>query len=212
MNIDTIIVFSVFSFFYVISPGPAIFLAIANGMSGRLKAVVLSSMGNVLGLFFLSTISNIGLGALILASATLFFIVKIFGAAYLIFLGYKQFKTSQALRGKNLLQDKNDERTHHSYFVEGFLLAATNPKAILFFIAIFPQFLNIETSLLPQFFTMTLIFMSISFASLFSYGFVAKSAKKFFSSHRGMLWFHRLTGGLFVGMGFALLQLKNIQS
>ena len=58
---------------------------------------------------------------------------------------------------------------------------------------------------------MTLIFMSISFLTLTSYGLVAKSAKKMFSKKMVMKWFHRLTGGLFIGMGIGLLQLKSTQ-
>lgn len=212
MNIDIVIMYSIVSFFYVISPGPAVFLALANGMSANMKVVALSSLGNILGLFLLSTISIVGLGSLVLASATLFFLVKIIGAAYLVFLGWKQLMTSKAFKNSDVLAYESEKRTHHSYFLEGFFLAATNPKPILFFIAIFPQFLVIETPLLPQFFIMTSIFMLISFLSLFSYGYVAKSAKKVFSSKVAMQWFHRVTGGLFIGMGFGLLQLKNAQS
>ena len=79
MNIDTLILYTIVSFIYIISPGPAVFLALANGMGGKLKAVMLSSFGNIVGLFSLSAISIIGLGALILTSSTLFLVVKIIG-------------------------------------------------------------------------------------------------------------------------------------
>lgn len=209
MNIDTLILYTIVSFFYIISPGPAVFLALANGMGGNLKAVILSSFGNILGLFVLSSISIIGLGALILTSSILFLMVKIVGATYLIYLGLKQFKISKALSNPTETTIAKTNRTGVSYFTEGFILAATNPKPILFFIAIFPQFLNLEVSLVAQFFTLTIIFMSISFLTLFSYGYLAKSAKNIFSNKVGMKWFHRVTGGLFIGMGVGLLQLKN---
>lgn len=211
MDLDTIFLYAVVSFFYIISPGPAVFLAMANGMSTNMKVVSLSSLGNILGLFFLSTISIVGLGSLILASATLFMGVKVIGAAYLLYLGIKQFKSSRGISRSDVESFVSKDRTHHSYFFEGFFLAATNPKPILFFIAIFPQFLTIEAPLLPQFLIMTSIFMALSFLSLFSYGFAAKSARKIFSNKLGMKWFHRVTGGLFIGMGFGLLQLKNAQ-
>ena len=212
MDIDTLLVYTVVSFFYIISPGPAIFLALANGMGGNLKAVTLSSLGNIVGLFLLSLVSIIGLGALILASSTLFLIVKITGAAYLIYLGIKQFNTSKNLSNTSKAIFETSKKSGASYFLEGFFLAATNPKPILFFISIFPQFLNIELSLVPQFFVLTTIFMCISFSSLFSYGFLAKSTKNLFSNKIGMKWFHRLTGGLFIGMGIGLIQLKNTNS
>jgi threonine/homoserine/homoserine lactone efflux protein len=212
MNTDTIILYTVVSFFYIISPGPAVFLALANGMGCNLKAVILSSFGNVIGLFLLSSISIIGLGALILTSSTLFIIVKIIGAAYLIYLGVKQFRISKDISSPTKNVKGKVKRLGLSYFSEGFFLAATNPKPVLFFIAIFPQFLNIELSLVPQFFTLTIIFMIISFSTLISYGYLARSAKNIFSSKVGMKWFHRITGGLFIGMGIGLLQLRNASS
>lgn len=209
MNIDTLLLYTVVSFFYIISPGPAIFLALANGMGGDLKAVILSSLGNIIGLFLLSLVSIIGLGALILTSSTLFLIVKVIGAAYLIYLGIKQFKTSKNISNSSQFIVKKSKKSDTAYFLEGFFLAATNPKPILFFISIFPPFLNIEQSLVPQFFILTTVFMFISFSSLFSYGYLAKSTKSLFSNKLGMKWFHRITGGLFIGMGIGLLQLKN---
>lgn len=212
MTLDTLVLYTIVSFFYIISPGPAVFLALANGIGGDLRAVILSSLGNMLGLFLLSAISIIGLGALILTSSTLFLMVKIVGATYLMYLGLKQFKTSKAFSDPTKTTIDQTKRTGISFFTEGFVLAATNPKPILFFIAIFPQFLNIKVSLVPQFFALTIIFMSISFLSLFSYGYLAKSAKNLFSNKVGMKWFHRVTGGLFIGMGIGLLQLKNTSS
>jgi threonine/homoserine/homoserine lactone efflux protein len=184
MNVDVAILYSIVSFFYVISPGPAVFLALANGMSADMRAVLLSSLGNIVGLLFLSTISIIGLGSLILTSAKLFLLVKIIGAAYLIYLGLKQFKSSQVLINSDLKIVSTEKRTHPSYFFEGFFLASTNPKPILFFIAIFPQFLKIELSLVPQFLIMTSIFMVISFLLLFSYGYAAKKYPKLTSVYR----------------------------
>lgn len=212
VNVETLFLYTVVSFFYIISPGPAIFLAIANGMGGDFKAVLLSSLGNVIGLFLLSLVSIIGLGALILTSSTLFLAVKIIGAAYLIYLGIKQFKASKSLSNSPQVMIEAPNRSESSYFLEGFFLAATNPKPILFFISIFPQFLNVEFSLISQFFTLTIIFMFISFSSLFCYGYLAKSTKYIFSNKIAMKWFHRITGGLFLGMGIGLLQLRNANS
>lgn len=203
------------SFFYIISPGPAVFLAISNGVVAGVKPLVMSSLGNILGLFILSLVSILGLGAIVIASSTLFFIVKIIGAAYLIYLGLKQIRHS-----KNSFQALSDAPNEHnatlnkqralaSYGYEGFLLAVTNPKPILFFIAIFPQFLNATSPILSQFLVLTFSFMSLSFLSLFSYGYLGKLTKVLFSNERGMQLFHRITGGLFIFMGLGLLKLRN---
>jgi len=211
MNTDIVLVYAVVAFFYVISPGPAIFLALSNGMS-NFKAVVFSSLGNIIGLFLLSLVSIIGLGALIVTSSVLFLFVKIIGAVYLIYLGIKQFQLSRSMKQTSKVVIMQTQRSNQSYFFEGFFLAATNPKPILFFISIFPQFLDLEVNLVPQFFVLTFIFMSLSFSSLLSYGYLAKRSKRLFSNENGMRWFHRITGGLFIGMGLALLKLKNTNS
>lgn len=209
MNIEFLVVYATLSFFYVISPGPAIFLAISNGMTGHTKAVLASTFGNILGLFILSVISILGLGSIIVASATLFFIIKLIGAGYLIYLGVKQFIASNTLNSSQFDHVELTNKPLSIYFKEGFLLASSNPKAILFFIAIFPQFLDIEQSLVIQFFTLTFIFMALSFISLMTYGQMGKSSKKLFKNKTSMAWFHRVTGGLFIVMGLALLKLKN---
>lgn len=212
MNIEMLTMYSVVSFFYIISPGPAIFLAISNGMSMGLKSVSMSSFGNIVGLFLLSCASISGLGVILTSSATLFLIVKFIGALYLFYLGVKQFRAGKnaALSPQNNLE--NHSQKHSGFFKEGFLLAVTNPKPIIFFIALFPQFLSLDKPIVPQFFIMTAIFMFLSFWSLFSYGLIAKTARGLFHNQRGMMWFHRITGGLFIGMGVGLLQLKNAQS
>lgn len=211
MNIEHLLLYSAVSFFYIISPGPAVFLAVSNGMSGKSKALVMSSVGNIAGLLLLSTISILGLGALIAASATVFFIVKLLGASYLIFLGIKQFRMQTTIIHHDAIKVHN-HRHLLSYFQEGFLLAVTNPKAIVFFTALFPQFLDLNAAITPQFLTMTSIFMAISFSVLFSYGYVARYARHFLASQNRMRWFHRVTGGLFISMGLGLLQLRNTQS
>ena len=212
MNFELVIVYSLFSFFYIISPGPAIFLAISNGMSADLKAVALSSFGNVIGLLLLSSISIVGLGAIITGSATLFMIVKLVGALYLIYLGVKQFRNSKAVAFEKTEQRSTNQRKTASFFNEGFLVAATNPKPILFFTAIFLQFLNPQAAIMPQFVLLTSIFMVLSFISLFSYGLISKSSRRLFSNAKRMAWFHRITGGIFIAMGLGLSQLKITQS
>ncbi len=90
----------------------------------------------------------------------------------------------------------------------GLLIAITNPKAILFFTALFPQFINTELALLPQFLIMTSTFMIMSFSILVTYGLLAFKAKRWFSTKRRTQWFNRVLGSLFVFIGVALLQLR----
>jgi threonine/homoserine/homoserine lactone efflux protein len=210
LNLDIYIVYFFVAFFYIISPGPAIFLAIANGLTHSMKAVTISSFANILGLFILSAISISGLGVILTTSATLFMIVKIVGAFYLLYLGIKQFKNI----GKANFIDESIQKQKSSkeIFFESFFLAITNPKPIMFFIALFPQFLDTSYSIAPQFFILTSTFMFISFCSLCCYGYISKNAKKYLNDQNKMAWFHKITGGLFILMGIGLLQLKRVQN
>lgn len=209
MNTDTLLVYIFVSFFYIISPGPAILLAIYNGAVNGNKVVMVSAFGNIIGLMFLSILSVSGLSAILLASSTLFTIVKFIGAMYLIYLGIRQLRSI-----KKASLEKSDERVStirplKSYFKEGLFVAATNPKPILFFAALFPQFLDTALPIIPQFTLMTLIFMTFSFLSLSTYGYIAQRAKGFLSNVNNVTWFHRISGGLFVGMGTSILFIKN---
>jgi len=210
MNHDILILYAFVSFFYIISPGPAIFLALTNGLVHNMKIVAVSSFANILGLFLLSAISISGLGVILTTSATLFMIVKIIGAVYLIYLGIKQFRNASSFKLENETSIK--EKSYKTAFYESFFLAVTNPKPIIFFIALFPQFLNLKSSIVPQFFIMTGIFMLFSFISLFIYGFIARAAKGWLKNKNTMIWFHRITGGMFIGLGLTLTQLRNTQN
>lgn len=211
MSLDTFLLYIVLAFFYISSPGPAIFLAIANGLTNGMKTVAISSLANILGLFILSTISIAGLGAILTTSATLFMIVKIVGAFYLFYLAYKQFKSVGESKISETNTHKHNKRGSKEFFLEAFFLAVTNPKPIMFFIALFPQFIDIEASILPQFLILTGTFMFLSFFILLGYGFVAKNAKRYLNDTHKMAWFHRITGGIFIAMGLGLLQLKRAQ-
>ncbi|MBS9782211.1 MAG: LysE family translocator [Arcobacter sp.] len=209
MNIDIILTYTITAFFYITSPGPAIVLAIMNGLRANMKVVAISSFANILGLFILSSASILGLGILLKTSATLFFIVKLIGAFYLVYLGIKFFRNNNIMNIDDLERQENKNRTKKSYFFESFFLAITNPKPILFFTAFFPQFLSLENSILPQFIIMTSIFMFISFFSLCTYGYLAKKSKSYLKNKSIMNFLHKLTGTMFVGMGISLLAYKN---
>lgn len=210
MNIDTILLYTLVSFFYIISPGPAVFLAINNGITYNMKAVSFSSLGNIVGLFLLSVISISGLGAILLSSSFLFTIVKTIGALYLIYLGIKQFINAkhQSLKTNKYVKEKKNLHI----FTESFFIASTNPKPIIFFIAFFPQFLNLEIAILPQFLIMTFIFMFISFFSLLTYGYISKRTKRYFKNDKNISYFHKITGGIFIGMGLMLMRFNNSQN
>ncbi len=208
MSFEVWLTFLTVALLNVISPGPAILLAISNGVTSGLKTVSISSLGNILGILVVSSVAMFGLGAILQTSAFLFILVKMIGAIYLIYLGIQKYRSKEVLLTATDEKVSLKDRTYLPKFKEGFLIAATNPKAILFFVAFFPLFLNLNESVFPQFLVMTLTFMGLSFSSLMTYGYLAKSAKHWFADIHIIKVFHKVTGGVFIGMGLFLLQIK----
>ncbi len=209
MEFTTWLLYMAVAIVAVISPGPAILLSISNSIRFGINKVVLSSFGNICGLLILSTAAIFGLGAILKTSTTLFWVIKVIGAGYLVYLGIRQW-CSKANFFSNTENKPAIEQTksNNRFFIEGFLIAMTNPKAILFFTALFPQFINTQQALVPQFLIMTFTFMAISFVTLVSYGLLAKKAKRWLSTGQRGKWFNRTLGSLFVLIGVGLLQLK----
>lgn len=209
MTIETILTFCAVAGIAILSPGPATLLALRNGSAFGLRAVVWSSLGNVSGLFCVSAATMLGLGVLLKSSALLFGAVKTLGALYLFYIGLRQLLARQAAPSGSV-----DRRAlasapaAHRLYREAFLIATTNPKAILFFTALFPQFIDAQRPLLPQFLILTGIFMSLSFSSLMSYALLARRARSLFAKPLFARWGKRLVGTVFIAFGAALLTLR----
>ena len=204
MDLQNYLNYVVIAFFTITSPGAAILLAINTSMSLGLRALFIQTLGNILGLFVLSLVAILGVGA-VLKSLPLFYTVfKIIGALYLIYLGIIQ------ILNKNTKLSVTQERTKKSLtmwsvFKRGFLVAVTNPKPILFFGAVFPLFIEEKRSVVLQFFIMSGTFLVISFCSLMFYGYISKSAKAWFFDEKRLGIFYKISGGLFVLMGIGLV-------
>ena len=208
------LLFAVVALISILSPGPAVLLAISNSVRFGLRRVIYSSMGNAVGVFLVSGLAMAGLGALLKTSALLFAALKLLGAGYLIYLGFRQWKSQTNLFASDsqTQHQPQPQRSNQQLFLQGITLALTNPKAILFFTALFPQFIDDTHALMPQFMILTLTFMTISFCSLMMYGLLARSTRSWFSSGNHAQWFNRVSGSLFIVLGIGLLRLKNTRS
>lgn len=208
MQTATLITYSLVAAASVVSPGPATMLAIRNGAAGGLRAVLPSTLGNMTGLFLLSAAAMLGLGVVLQSSALLFTALKIAGAAYLIYIGLRHLLGRARLVPPDASQAGAMPRRASRLYLEATFVAAMNPKPILFFTALFPQFLNAGEPLLPQFFILTGIFISMSLMSLLAYGALAGRARGLLRQPRAVLWINRVVGSVFVAFGLALLRLK----
>lgn len=209
MNIEIILAFSAVAWLSILSPGPAVLLALRNGAAYGVFAAACSSAGNVLGILVLSVAAALGLGALLLSSALLFALAKLLGALYLFYIGIRYLckRSPMGVEAQDPV-DGAHPPARMTLLREGFLLSVTNPKPILFFSALFPQFLNPHGDLLPQFLVLTGIFMLLSFMTLMVYGTTAGRARVFLSRDVVSRWVNRVVGAVFIAFGTALLALR----
>jgi threonine/homoserine/homoserine lactone efflux protein len=208
MQLSTWLIFSGFALIYTLSPGPAVLLSVTNSiMHGFLKSIF-SSFGNIIGIFIVSSVAVLGLGAILQTSVLLFTLLKLFGAVYLIYLGIRQWRSKQNIFMKNFNSFQADRGKLKS-FIQGLIVAISNPKSILFFTALFPQFVDISRPIAIQFFILTMTFMLFSFLSLIIYALSAHSVRSWFSRGNRASWYNRVSGAIFISFGLGMLQMKN---
>jgi homoserine/homoserine lactone efflux protein len=192
------------------SPGPAVLMAIANSVASGPRRALIGALGNALGLFVVSATAMLGMGVVLATSASAFTALKIAGAAYLIYLGIRQWRN----RASAFSVDHASPVANAGWrlFAQGVSVALTNPKGILFFSALFPQFLTPDAPLFDQFIVLTATFSVCALLSHTFYALLAHSLRKQFSSSTRARLFNRFSGGLFVLLGLGLLRLQHKSS
>ncbi len=191
------------------TPGPAVLLVMTNStLYGKRKAIV-SAIGNIIGLLCLGIISITWLGAIIKTSAFVFDIVKYIGAAYLIYIGLKLLFSKKS-NFKNVLNNKTLKNvSSKKIFVQAFIVALSNPKAIVFLTALFPQFIDINSALVPQFTSLIVTLMFFSFSFLMMYAILAYRAKNWLTNPKRVKYVNNTSGSIFIFFGLVLASSSN---
>ncbi|RCK46222.1 MULTISPECIES: LysE family translocator [Thalassospira] len=204
MTIDQFALYFLAVFIATLTPGPAIMLGITNSIRHGVRASVIGAFGCVTGTGLMGLLSALGLGALIMTSGTLFMIIHYVGAAYLIWLGIKFWRESRLPAVENAITN-SPKRTPGALrlYVQGFIVSASNPKAIAFFTALFPLFIDHDAPLASQFAIMDTTFVVMSFSSIVGYSMFAARSRKFLTGN-GKKWFQRISGSIFVSFGIGL--------
>jgi len=188
----------------ILSPGPGVTLTLTNSIRYGMYETFGGILGIAFGALIVAAISATGLGIVLAASATAFTIMKYIGAAYLIYLGVKMWRTPPLTTTESAALKPSIRMR----FLEGITLQLSNPKAIFFFLSIFPQFIDNSKPYALQFFTLVLTYGCLVVAIHMVYAMSAHKVKRWLSSPRGSRAFNRVGAGAFIFFGLALATSK----
>lgn len=183
-----------------LTPGPNGLLALTHGALYGERRALATVCGSVLGFTLLLAACMAGLGALLAASESAFIALKWLGAAYLIYLGWRTWRSPPLVSPE--LRTASDLRPRRALFAQGFLAATSNPKVIVFFAAFLPPFIDPARSALLQFAVMAATFAATEFITEMLLAGMARRLAPLLSSHGRV--FNRVSGGTFVCAGTLL--------
>lgn len=181
----------------LVIPGPTVLLVLSYALGHGRRVAVATAAGVALGDFVAMSASLAGLGALVLASATLFTTLKWIGAAYLVWLGVRLFRAAPRER----LGDLPATIPPRAVVGHAAAVTALNPKSIGFFIAFVPQFLNPAAPLLPQFAILTATFVGLGALNALAYALLADRLRARVARPAVLTWMGRAGGLTLIGMG-----------
>ena len=187
----------------LIIPGPTVLLVVSYALGQGWRTALPMAVGVALGDFTAMTLSMLGLGVLLAASATLFTILKWVGAAYLVYLGIKLWRGGGTLEAA----PRTDAVSAAKMLGHAWLVTALNPKSITFFVAFLPAFLDPHADFLTQMLVFETTFLLLAFGNAFGYALVASRARGFVSNPKAIGIINKVGGSLLIGAGAATVTL-----
>lgn len=201
-----LIAFVIASLLFIQVPGPSLLFTIGRALTVGRRDALLSVIGNALGLVAQVIGVALGLGALVAASAAAFTVLKLVGAAYVVYLGVQAIRhRADARRAMESPEVVTVPASALASVRTGFLVGATNPKTIVFFAAFLPQFLNPAAPTAPQLLFLGVLFGVLAVLSDTCWALAASRARLWFARKPQRLDSLGVTGGvMMVGLGAGL--------
>lgn len=204
--IDThrVAAFAVAAFIIIVVPGPSVMFVVSRGVALGRRAALATVVGNSLGAFSQGLLVVFGLGALVAKSVAAYNIVKFVGALYLVWLGFQAFRHRHELSTE--LDAAAEPRSARLIVREGFVVGVTNPKVVVFFSAVLPQFVNRSRGgVTGQMLVLLVVFAAITIVSDGTWGLVTGSVRSWFRRSPKRLEQMVALGGLSImGLGVRL--------
>ena len=206
MQFDLWLVFAAASTALLIIPGPTLMLVLSYALTQGKRVAVASALGVATGDLIAISLSVLGLGALFLASAYAFTVLKWIGAAYLLWLGVKMLRSAGT--ANNTLTHKPAGQAPSTVFRDLATVTALNPKSNTFFIAFVPQFIDPSANFAPQAAILIATFVSIACVNALLFALAANAMRNRLQKPRTQVWLTRAGGGTLIGMGLLTATLR----
>jgi threonine/homoserine/homoserine lactone efflux protein len=203
MTIEIWFAFVAASAVLLLIPGPTILLVVSYALGQGWRAALPMAVGVALGDLTAMTLSMLGIGALMAASASLFTVLKWVGAAYLVWLGVKLWRSG----GAATVEARKESTAPSRLLFHAWLVTALNPKGIVFFVAFLPQFLDPAGDVVRQMLIFCATFLVMAFANVLGYALIASRARAAVGDPRVIGWVNRTGGAALVGAGVASVAL-----
>ncbi len=199
MSLSTWWLFVAMTFVVSATPGPNMLLVMSSSARHGLRSAVVTMAGCMTALLAMMGLSAAGLGALLHAFPAVFDALRLVGAAYLAYLGIKSWRAPVQDQLPGSTRADEPAAKSGALYRQGFLVAASNPKAIVFAAAFFPQFINPDLAKVPQFVILLATFSVIEVSWYYVYAVSGTKLSAYLQRAKVMKAFNRLTGGVFVG-------------
>ena len=184
----------------IVTPGPGVMLTLTNAVRHPWRDALAGIVGIATGTFLVAALSVIGVGAVLMTSSLAFMVMKYLGAAYLIYLGVKMWRAPV----RAFVELPTTRASLARRFGEGFVLQVSNPNAILFFLALFPQFIGAATDGVARGAALVAGYAALVIAIHSAYAAAARQTRSWLSSTLGARLMNRVSGSVFVLSGLAL--------
>jgi len=198
MPIANLSLFISITFVVSASPGPVMLSCMNNGARLGIRQTWVGMLGASLGNIFLVILSAMGLGLIVNQNDLLFNFIKWTGAAYLVYLGIETIRKPLSL---HLQVTETSHTRARTVGINGFLIAISNPKGLIYFGALFPQFIDYQQPLATQFFILTSVFLVTDLVWMLAYALAGNNIMHWLKKPVHQKWFNSLSGLLLMAAG-----------
>ncbi|GGN97762.1 lysine transporter LysE [Actinoplanes lobatus] len=201
VSADHLLAFAAMSFLLILMPGPSVLFVVGRALAHGRRAALTTVVGNTLGAYLLVVAVALGTASIVERSVVVFTVLKLAGAAYLIYLGVKAWRERDSLEAA--VADARAASGGLRTFWEGFMVGVSNPKTIVFFLAVLPQFVDRSQGHVGvQMLVLGLVFNVIAVVSDSIWGLAAATARDWFTRSPRRLSLVGGIGGLtLIGLG-----------